>query len=66
MKGKLMQWREALDLLDNGKTLSVACPDGVKRNVWGYNGPTGDLFVTDWPGNVFMDCSSGELKAEFE
>lgn len=58
--------REAFALLDAGKSLSVRCPDGVKREVWAYNGDTGDLCVVGWEGNVWMDCSDGTLRAEFD
>lgn len=61
-----MSYRQALAKLDNGEHLSIKCPDGVVRRVWGYNAATGDLFVLGWARNVWMDCSDGTLRAEFE
>ena len=61
-----MTYRQALAHLDAGRTLTVTCPDGIERTIWGYNGATGDLFVQGWNGDVWMDCSDGTLRAEFE
>ena len=59
-------WKETLAQLDAGQRYQVRCPDGQMRVLWGYCGPTGDLFVWGWPGNVWMDCRDGTLRAEFE
>jgi len=59
-------WQTTLARLDAGQRYSVLCPDGVERLLWGYNSATGDLFVTGWAGDVWMDCSSGQLVATFE
>lgn len=61
-----MDYKTALEVLDNGGRLAIVCPDGVRREIWGYNGSTGDLFVAGWSGDVFMNCSDGTLRAEFE
>jgi len=61
-----MHYREAMAILDNGGQFSVMCPDGLRRKLWGYNGTTGDLFVAGWLGDVWMNCSDGTLRAEFE
>jgi hypothetical protein len=37
--------------------ITVVCPDGISRNVWGYNEQTGDVFVKGWDGDVFIDAS---------
>jgi len=66
MKGTKMHYREAFRRLEAQQTLDVTCPDGVVRKIWGYNPVTGDLFVEGWPGDVWMDCSDGTLRAEFE
>lgn len=60
-----LPWQDALRALSQGETLSIQCPDGKARTLWGYNGATGDLFVAGWPGNVWMDCSTGMLTASF-
>ncbi len=59
-------WKEALAALDSGERLSVVCPDGNTRTVYAYNPHTGDLLVAGWPGDVWMDCRDGTLRAEFE
>lgn len=59
-------YRTTLDNLNQGIAYLVRCPDGIRRRLWGYNPATGDLFVSGWPGNVWMDCSDGTLRAEFE
>jgi hypothetical protein len=62
-----MQMSDALAHLDAGGTMVVRCPDGQERTLWGYNKTTGDLFVTDWPGNVWMRRrSDGQLAADFD
>ena len=61
-----MTYGQCLAKLDNGERLSVKCPDGIARQIWGYNPATGDLFVAGWTRNVWMDCSDGTLRAEFE
>lgn len=59
-------WQESLKHLDAGGRFSIVCPDGISRTVWGYNGNTGDLFVAGWSKDVWMDCSDGTLRAEFD
>ena len=58
-------WQTTLAALDAGARYEVRCPDGRTRIVWGATRQTGALFVTDWPGDVWMDCSDGTLRAEF-
>ena len=61
-----MNYQEAFAKLDAGQSLEVTCPDGIVRSLWGYNPNTGDLFIQGWPGDVWMDCSDGTLRAEFD
>ena len=60
-----MPYQKILLAIDSGEKVCVRCPDGASRRVWGYNGATGDLFVSGWQGDVWMDCSDGTLRAEF-
>jgi hypothetical protein len=61
-----MEFTTALAYLAAGGTLSFTCPDGLTRTCWGYNPATGDLFVTDWPGDVWAKRGAdGTLYAAF-
>ena len=60
-------WKETLDAIDAGTaTYTVRCPDGVERRIWGTDRGTGAVFVSQWEGDAWMDCSSGQLRVEFD
>lgn len=45
----------------------VRCPDGIERLIWGYEPTTGDVFVSGWQGDVWLDCSDpNEMRVEFD
>jgi len=59
-------WQTTIDNLDAGTRYLVRCPDGIERVLWGANRQTGDLCIAGWPGDAWMDCSSGALHVEFD
>jgi hypothetical protein len=61
-----MPFHDALAHLDAGGRMLVTCPDGLDRVLWGYNKATGDLFVLNWPGDVWLRNVSGLLMADFD
>ncbi len=65
MTAATMTYQEAFAHLDSGRQLTVRCPDGQSRRIWGYNPNTGDMFVSGWTGDAFMDCSNGTLRVTF-
>lgn len=47
--------------------MSVWCPDGIERAVWGYNKTTGDVSVAGWNGDVFINASNpNKVGVDFE
>ena len=45
----------------------VRCPDGRDRHIWGHNPDTGDVFVADWFGDVWLDAHDpARVAVEFD
>jgi hypothetical protein len=59
-------WKITLDQIDAGThRYVIPCPDGIERWIWGTNRQTGDVFIDGWPGEAWMDCSSGQFAVRF-
>lgn len=55
-----------LAALNDRRDVLARCPDGEFRPVLGFNSRTGDVIVSGWAGDVWLDdATAGTLRLEF-